>query len=157
MRHVTHPASVQGVCRLWFPRNGGWDPAGRPGATDALGFSVGTRPSGGPFAVSEPRGRDRDADGVCDRHDNCPAIYNPHQDDWEADGVGDACDRDDDNDARPDAVDAAPRDAGVWDPHSQMRLEGRSPSDARGLADKRAFRMRAARPAAAGEHVDVRI
>ena len=31
-------------------------------------------------------------DGVCDEIDNCPDVYNPNQEDFNADGVGDACD-----------------------------------------------------------------
>jgi hypothetical protein len=36
--------------------------------------------------------RDRDADGVCDADDNCPAVANPSQTDADADGLGDGCD-----------------------------------------------------------------
>ena len=35
---------------------------------------------------------DEDGDGVCDEVDNCPDVYNPNQEDFNADGVGDACD-----------------------------------------------------------------
>ena len=34
---------------------------------------------------------DADDDGVDDRYDNCPGIYNPSQADHNHDGVGDAC------------------------------------------------------------------
>ena len=35
---------------------------------------------------------DADGDGVCDKEDNCPDVYNPDQADADGDGVGDACD-----------------------------------------------------------------
>lgn len=35
---------------------------------------------------------DTDGDGVPDRRDNCPAIANPDQLDWDADGRGNTCD-----------------------------------------------------------------
>jgi len=35
---------------------------------------------------------DADGDGVPDNVDNCPAVFNPAQDDVDSDGVGDACD-----------------------------------------------------------------
>jgi cysteine-rich repeat protein len=40
-----------------------------------------------------PSARDRDGDGVSNEADNCPAAYNPAQDDdRDGDGIGDACD-----------------------------------------------------------------
>ena len=33
-----------------------------------------------------------DQDGVCDELDNCPEDYNPNQEDFNADDIGDACD-----------------------------------------------------------------
>ena len=35
---------------------------------------------------------DTDGDNTCDEIDNCPLIYNPNQDDFNNDGIGDACD-----------------------------------------------------------------
>jgi len=34
---------------------------------------------------------DTDADGICDRIDNCPYDYNPGQEDADGDGIGDVC------------------------------------------------------------------
>lgn len=51
---------------------------------------------------------DSDADGARDHVDNCPSTYNPEQKDTDGDGIGDACDEDDDNDSIQDAKDACP-------------------------------------------------
>lgn len=51
---------------------------------------------------------DGDGDGVPDALDNCPAVANADQSDFDGDGAGDACDVDDDNDGVIDAQDVCP-------------------------------------------------
>jgi hypothetical protein len=51
---------------------------------------------------------DSDGDGIADGIDNCPVIPNADQADNDSDGLGDACDDDDDNDGVPDASDPYP-------------------------------------------------
>ena len=53
---------------------------------------------------------DADGDGLDDEVDNCPAVANPAQEDFDEDGFGDACDEDDDDDDAPDTTDCAPLD-----------------------------------------------
>jgi hypothetical protein len=47
---------------------------------------------------------DADGDGVPDSSDNCPAVANPDQADLDEDGVGDACDDEDNRDTDGDGV-----------------------------------------------------
>lgn len=59
-----------------------------------------------PWIFAEIRLLDRDGDQVADELDNCPDLANPDQTDTDADGTGDACDTDDDNDGLPDSYES---------------------------------------------------
>lgn len=54
---------------------------------------------------------DQDQDGIVDSQDNCPTVFNPRQDDFDQNGIGDKCEPDRDQDGIPDEWDPAPNDA----------------------------------------------
>ena len=62
--------------------------------------------------------RDRDGDSIPDRLDNCGDHVNGNQDDYDADGPGDVCDADDDNDGFLDVFDNCPQGDMNWTSNS---------------------------------------
>lgn len=83
------------------------------GSVDYLGTTVNGldalawRPVNANFCTHVTIG-DTDTDGLCDAIDNCPAVSNLTQINFDGDSQGDACDPDDDNDAVDDAQDSQP-------------------------------------------------
>ncbi|NJB87476.1 pectin methylesterase-like acyl-CoA thioesterase [Lewinella marina] len=58
-----------------------------------------------------------DGDDIDDDDDNCPNAFNPDQEDFDNDGIGDICDPDDDNDEVADTEDCDPYNASI---HTQQ-------------------------------------
>ena len=83
---------------------------GNTGSTNALinEFELAGTPNSGttPTPTPIPVPTDTDSDGVADTVDNCPAVSNANQVNFDGDSQGDACDTDDDNDGILDTAEA---------------------------------------------------
>tara|TARA_R110001592_G_scaffold66438_15_gene204063 strand:+ start:2278 stop:3990 length:1713 start_codon:yes stop_codon:yes gene_type:complete len=88
-----------------------FDEDGVGNACDSDDDNDGVADSQDAFPLNAAEDTDSDQDGVGDNGDNCPAVANANQADQDQDGVGNACDVDDDNDGVDDEIDAFPLDA----------------------------------------------
>ena len=73
---------------------------------------------------------DPDGDGISNLIDNCTATPNPNQRDTNADGFGNACDPDLNNDGVVNFIDVA-----QWTPFYNMRTNGDADFDGNGIAN----------------------
>jgi Tol biopolymer transport system component len=77
------------------------------------------------WAPMPPGAPDGDSDAIADVADNCPTTANPTQVNSDTDGLGDACDNDDDNDGISDSIDTQP--STVSNDFSDVGLGGKTP------------------------------
>jgi hypothetical protein len=85
----------------------GWENITSAGYPDTTSNTIcGVTSSFSIFAIMRPL--DGDGDGVADGTDNCPAVANANQADFDGDGTGDACDSDLDGDGVEDSLDTCP-------------------------------------------------
>ncbi len=76
------------------------------GFSDAFENNQGSDPRN-PISTPETIGIDADGDGIPNSWDNCVNKSNPNQKDTDQDGMGNACDPDDDNDGFTDKEEKA--------------------------------------------------
>ncbi|MFT3925518.1 MAG: thrombospondin type 3 repeat-containing protein [Myxococcales bacterium] len=88
----------------------GGDGDAGPAANPGTGGGGDAGPIANPGSDAAVGCSDMDGDGLCDSADNCLALANVDQKDFDGDGFGDVCDDDDDGDGSADDVDACPLD-----------------------------------------------
>ena len=71
------------------------------------------------FIVNDNTIIDGDNDGISDENDNCISNFNPLQNDYDNDGIGNICDDDDDNDGYNDSNDEFPLNPNEWDDYDK--------------------------------------
>lgn len=74
------------------------------------------------LATASAFAQDTDMDGIDDLYDNCVAVPNPSQSNWDYDRFGNACDGDVDQDGDADSADRALIEAETLDPDPEDRL-----------------------------------
>jgi hypothetical protein len=103
----------------------GWENIMSAGYPDTASNTIcGVTDSFSIFAIMRPL--DADGDGVADASDNCPAVANADQADFDADGLGDLCDSDLDGDGIEDSRDTCPTTPNV----NQIDTDGDGIGDA---------------------------
>jgi len=81
----------QGENGVWFMRNS-WGPGWGEDGYMRIQYNCSSIGWGACFIEYLPQDPDIDADGVLNREDNCPWVYNPGQENMDGDTYGDACD-----------------------------------------------------------------
>ena len=81
------------------------------------------------FIVNEAIIPDSDNDGVDDENDNCITNFNPLQEDYDNDNIGNICDNDDDNDGYLDSNDEFPLNPNEWSDYDKDGLGDNQDND----------------------------
>jgi gliding motility-associated-like protein len=81
------------------------------------------------FIVNEAIIPDSDNDGVDDQNDNCITNFNPLQEDYDNDNIGNICDNDDDNDGYLDSNDEFPLNPNEWSDYDKDGLGDNQDND----------------------------
>jgi hypothetical protein len=115
-------------CRLTETVPAGYTAAYNDGTISLVNCSWDSVVHGAEFdclVTNTPLAPDADSDGVPDSQDNCPYVSNQSQEDFDSDGLGDACDDDIDGDNVSNKEDLCPMTLGpkLVDPGTGCSLE----------------------------------